>query len=455
MTPMNIRRFAQHLVALRPSRIVSTFGPAAIGLCAGTFFSTTSLTAGEHDHHAHHKDHSAHQAATTGKAPAPETTQDEHEKHEPDHGQKVPDMDHSGSHHSASHHDGAHDDGAHGDGVGEGHHDHTRHARAPIGVMGDHIHPKGQFMMSYRFMRMHMEGSRIGTRNVSPQTIVTTVPNRFLGQPMQPPTLRVVPTKMTTDMHMFGAMYAPTNNLTLMGMVNYIEKEMDHLTFMGRAGTAIRGGFTTRSEGFGDVKLTGLYRLYDDPVHHLHLNLGLSIPTGDITKRDTVLAPTGMRPNLRLPYAMQLGTGTFDLLPGLTYAGSVGDVSWGAQYRAEIRLEDENNEGYAWGDKHAVTAWVAYQWAPWISTSLRLDAMTQDSIDGFDANIVAPVQTADPDNYGGERVDAFIGVTLSGQSGAFKGHRLALEVGTPIFQDLNGPQLETDWTVTLGWQKLF
>ena len=256
--------------------------------------------------------------------------------------------------------------------------------------MSDHLHKKGEWMFSYRYMRMHMEGNRIGDNSVSPTTIATTVPNRFFGRPMQPPTLRVVPTKMTMDMHMFGAMYAPTDDLTLMGMVNYIEKEMDHLTFMGPAGPAIRGSFTTRSEGFGDVKLGGLYRLYDDSVHHFHLNLGLSLPTGDITQRDDVLAPTGARPTLRLPYAMQLGTGTFDLLPGITYNGRVGDVSWGAQYRAEIRLEDENDEGYAWGDKHAVTAWAAYQWAPWISTSLRVDAMTQDSIDGIDPRIVAP-----------------------------------------------------------------
>ncbi len=326
---------------------------------------------------------------------------------------------------------------------------------APIGVMGDHMHKKGEWMFSYRFMRMHMEGNRTGNNNVSPATIATTVPNRFFGRPMQPPTLRVVPTKMTMDMHMFGVMYAPTNDLTLMGMVNYIKKDMDHLTFMGPTGTAIRGGFTTRSQGFGDVKLSGLYRLYDDPIHHFHLNLGISLPTGDIKESDDVLTPTGTRPTVRLPYAMQLGTGTFDLLPGITYTGRVENVSWGAQYLAEIRLESENDEGYAFGDRHAVTAWAAYQWAPWISTSLRLDAMTQDSIDGIDSNIVAPVQTADPDNYGGERVDALFGINLVGQSGVFRGHRLAFEIGTPVLQDLNGPQMETDWTATVGWQKAF
>ena len=56
-----------------------------------------------------------------------------------------------------------------------------------------------------------------------------------------------------------------------------------------------------------------------------------------------MLAPNGARPTLRLPYAMQLGTGTFDLLPGLTYSGHKDAWSWGGQYSAAIRLEDEKD----------------------------------------------------------------------------------------------------------------
>jgi hypothetical protein len=74
---------------------------------------------------------------------------------------------------------------------------------------------------------------------------------------MQPPTLRVVPTQMTMHMHMFGAMYAPTDWLTLMLVGSYLKKDMEHLAFMGPAGTAVRGGFTTRASGFGDTKIGG------------------------------------------------------------------------------------------------------------------------------------------------------------------------------------------------------
>lgn len=326
---------------------------------------------------------------------------------------------------------------------------------APIGVMGDHLHKKGEYMFSYRYMRMDMEGNRIGTDSVSPQTIVTTQPNRFFGTPGQPPTLRVVPTEMTMDMHMFGMMFAPSDNVTLMFMLPFVEKSMDHITFAGGMGTSILGGFTTESEGLGDPRVTALVRLWDRGHHHLHANLGLSLPAGSITQTGRVLAPNGMMPTLRLPYAMQLGTGTFDALPGLTYTGRRNDLSWGLQYRASIPLEDENDQGYRWGDKHGLTGWLAYEWAPWISTSLRADAVTQDAIHGIDPRIVAPVQTADPDNYGGDRVDLALGVNLVGQRGLLRGHRLAFEIAVPVYQDLNGPQMETDIVATVGWQKAF
>jgi len=332
---------------------------------------------------------------------------------------------------------------------------HRADGHAPIGVMGDHMHAKGEWMLSYRYMHMEMKNSRDGTSSISPEETVTTVANPFFGSPMQPPTLRVVPTQMTMDMHMFGAMYAPTDWLTLMLMGSYIKKDMDHLTFMGPTGTRVAGNFTTRSSGFGDTKVGGLIRLFDDETHHFHLNAVFSLPTGSISETDDVLAPTGATPTLTLPYPMQLGSGTFDFLPGVTYTGTSGNMGWGAQYTGVIRLESENHEDYSLGDEHRITAWGSYSWKPWISTSARIAGQTIDKISGQNPDIVAPVQTADPDNQGGERVDVLLGVNLMGQEGAIAGHRVAFEFGAPIYQDLNGPQLESDWTFAVGYQKAF
>lgn len=339
------------------------------------------------------------------------------------------------------------------------HRDHSEHRTAPIGVMGDHLMNAGEWMTSYRYMRMDMDGNRDGSSGIGASTIVTTVPNRFFGIPGQPPTLRVVPTDMQTDMHMFGAMYGVTDWLTVMTMGMYLERDMDHITFAGGVGTTQLGEFTTESEGFGDTRITGLVQVYEDATHRVHLNAGLSLPTGSITEEDTVLAPNGMTPIIRLPYAMQLGSGTFDAMPGITYNGMQDNVFWGAQYVGEIRLEDENDEGYSLGDKHFITAWGGYQRTPsqayGVETSLRLTGSTQDDISGIDPLIVAPVQTADPNNYGGEMVELGFGASVTGKQGVIEGHRLAAEFTIPLYRDLNGPQLERDYTFTLGWQKAF
>jgi hypothetical protein len=327
-------------------------------------------------------------------------------------------------------------------------------SHAPIGVMGDHMHEAGEWMVSYRYRHMVMEGNEGGTDDLSPEQIVTTIPNRFFGQPMQPPTLRVVPTDMTMEMHMLGAMYAPTDWVTAMLMVNYVDKEMDHITFQGPVGTARLGKFTTRSSGFGDTRLTGLFRLYEDTAHHLHLSAGISFPTGATTETDQVLAPNGQRPTQRLPYPMQLGSGTYDLLPGLTYTGNLGDIAWGAQYTGVVHL-GTNDEGYSLGDDHRLTAWASYLWRPWASASFRVEGQHIGNIDGQDPEIVAPVQTADPDRQGRDRVDILFGFNLAGETGLLRGHRVAFEFGLPVYQDLEGPQLETDWLLTAGYQYSF
>lgn len=89
------------------------------------------------------------------------------------------------------------------------------------------------------------------------------------------------------------------------------------------------------------------------------------------------------------------------------------------------------------------------------STSARLAGRLAGRIDGDDDEIVAPVQTADPESYGGQRLDLLFGVNLAGQSGWLRGHRVGFETGLPVYQDLNGPQLETDWLLTIGWQLAF
>ncbi len=300
----------------------------------------------------------------------------------------------------------------------------------PIGVMGAHTHHPGGWMISYRYMFMDMAGNRDGRDNLHSREVLADY--------------MVSPTEMTMEMHMLGLMFAPTQNLTLMAMVPYIRMEMDHITRMG-----VR--FTTKSDGAGDFKTTALYHLFSNNPHSLLLNAGLSWPTGSIDEKDDT--PAGS--NVKLPYPMQLGSGTVDLLPGITYVGQTEGWSWGSQIMATIRL-GENSNDYTLGDRIELTGWITREWIDWLSTSLRIDGQVWGNIDGADPDLnPALIPTADPDRRAGNRVDLLLGVALKGTRGKLINHQLAIEGGFPVYQDLDGPQLETDWILTAGWQWIF
>jgi hypothetical protein len=313
-----------------------------------------------------------------------------------------------------------------------GHHssEHNHIGNEPIGVMGAHAHSQGDWMFSYRFMRMDMDGNRDDSDRIST--------NRVLKDYM------IAPQSMTMDMHMLGAMYGVNDDVTVMLMVPYLDVEMDHVTRMGAK-------FTTRTNGIGDVKLSSLIRVQEWNGGQLSLNAGISIPTGSIDEKDDT--PAGA--NQHLPYPMQLGSGTYDLLPGLTYLGNNDSLSWGAQAVGTIRLSDNDND-YSLGDRFNLTTWIVKDWTSQFSSSLRVNGEWWSNVDGSDRKLspMAPnmVPTADPDKRAGRRFDLLVGASFSPASGWFAGQRIAAEFGAPVYQNLDGPQLETDWTVTVGWQ---
>lgn len=320
---------------------------------------------------------------------------------------------------------------------------HRPDGHAPIGVMADHLHPGGEWMITLRWMRMEMDGLGDGTSSVNPDNV--------LGNPMLGTGFLAVPLRMTTDMLMLSGMYAPSDNLTLMSMVPYLQREMDLAHTSGQ-------NFDTESSGLGDVRIAGLYGLVSGAQTRAHASLGLSFPTGSTTETDTVLGPGAVSVNARLPFPMQLGSGTYDLSPGFTWTHFRDQHSVGAQLMHMVRL-GENDEGYTLGDITMASLWGAIRHSERWSTSLRLGYTHRENIDGSENSIGLPggaappiaAPTADPNLQGFDRVDLFLGVNFQGTGG----HRLALEVGTPVYQDVDGPQLETELIFTVGWQLAF
>jgi len=303
---------------------------------------------------------------------------------------------------------------------------------APIGVMGDHMHAAGEWMVSYRYMKMHMDGNRDGTSGESQADVLED--------------FMVAPDEMDMEMHMLGFMYAPRDYLTLMVMVPFVKNTMDHTTRMGAE-------FETESTGLADISATALIKLWRNEDHDVHLNAGLSFPTGTISTRDD----TPAEDNAVIPYPMQLGSGTLDLLPGITYNGRHEDFSWGGQARGTVRL-GKNKQNYRKGNDYLLTGWGAYQLADSVSAGLRMQYKQWFNYKSSDDRITGPmimVPTADPDRRAGKRLELGPSVNLLVPHSAFEGVRLGFEMLFPLVRDLDGPQLETDWTLTVGLQYAF
>jgi hypothetical protein len=152
---------------------------------------------------------------------------------------------------------------------------------------------------------------------------------------------------------------------------------------------------------------------------------------------------------------MQLGSGTFDALPGITYLGQGDRLSWGLQAMGTVRL-GENHREYRLGNRGLGTGWLAARLNDWTSVSARAELTAWGDIEGADPALnPAMVPTADPSVRSGKRADVGVGFNFEVPRGGLDGNRLAVEALFPVWQDLSGPQLETDWTVTVGWQYAF
>lgn len=327
-----------------------------------------------------------------------------------------------------------------------GHHDEA-FKLAPIGVMGSHVHGEGELMFSYRFMFMEMEGLRDGTSRKSQ--------NEELGymMPMPGQSYAMLPRRMTMKMHMLGAMYGLTDDWTMTLMVPWLENDMDSSSRMMPMSQVNK--FSTQSEGFGDVKIGSLYRFHKAEDYELIFNMTLSLPTGGLDEDDNT--PMSMGQDVVLGYPMQLGSGTYDLMPGITLTGHNDVWGYGAQAIATFRL-GRNSEEYSKGDALKINTWLSRKITENFSTSLRLELNSWVDYDGHDDELVGRrnmMPTADEDLRAVTRADALIGFTYLFTQGALAGNSIGLEVGMPFYQDIDGPNLETDYTVTLGWQVRF
>ena len=316
---------------------------------------------------------------------------------------------------------------------------------APIGIMGDMHH--GKFMLSLRQEFMHMNGNLLKGNDISDHEIIN-LPNTVSSMPAN---LSVVPKEMNMQMTMLGGMYSPSSNLTLMAMAMYMSKSMDLKAFKPMMNRDFIGKFKTSSSDLSNLSLSLLYRLNQGMNSRWHLETGLQQSVGENASKDTVLTPMNRRMDMILPYGMQPSDDATSLIFGLTNVRTLkSGIIWGNQIRSKSVISDKQ---WSFGDKEELNSWLQIPLSRSVSVSSRLNAIHQDKISGRDISISAPVQTADPRNYGGLNVYFAMGVNLLTTIFSSNNHRFGLEVIFPIDQDTNNLQMKTDYKVVFGYQK--
>lgn len=336
-----------------------------------------------------------------------------------------------------------------------GHANHVDHAlhgsHAPAGVMFDHMLSKsGEMMVGARYMRSTQSGNMLkGSDNVSDQAIVN---NGCQGNPCF-----TSPSDMNMNMIMLDLMYAPTDWLTLMLMPQFVNMNMSTRTLNGAPEgdieeQALISHHTLHEHttgGIGDTGMYALIKLFEQQGHHIHGTLGISAPTGavDLKFRDTHRIDAGFE-----HYGMQLGSGTWDFKPSMTYTGKLDKYSWGTQLNGTVRLANSNQSGFAFGDIFQSTAWGSYSVLNWLSASVRGIYTLQGSVRGEYNGTFHKLGPVDyPSNYGGRYWDVGFGVNAFVPGGRFQGNTFSFEWLQPVHDDVNGYQLPRTGALSFTW----
>lgn len=329
--------------------------------------------------------------------------------------------------------------------------DHGMHKashHAPSGIMGGEYHKKGQLMFSIKKMRMNMkQNSNLGKR-LSDQQIIS-LPNPYSNGSMLPK-LSAVPLNMNMDMTMLEGMYGISDKYTLMLMATYLSKNMNLNSYKAMGDRALVGSFSTQTANLSSFSLSSLIRIKETKAYKLHLEVGLEKSIGSNDAEGEILNPMSMKINARFPYAMQTGDKSTSLISAMTFTKIDEDWSYGSQIKNKQAIDKED---WNFGNSTSLNFWISKDVSDQLSLSLRGSFLYQDSLEGRDVKIMAPVQTSNPKNYGGKTYEVAFGVNRLLKVGS--GNSLGLELVMPVKQKLNGPQMELNNSLNLVFRKSF
>jgi hypothetical protein len=186
--------------------------------------------------------------------------------------------------------------------------------------------------------------------------------------------------------------------------------------------------FNFTAYGLGDPSVSANYTFFPNQNNLLEFSGGISFPFGSVNQR----GKSPVKDNDYLPFPMQMGSGTFDILPAIFYRGFIDKFSWIGLAKGDIRI-GKNLMNFKFGNMYSAMGMLRYDWLGWLAPSVRLEAMYTDKYEG-NTRELTPGFLPDPSTLSTFNLDFVFNLSFFTGTGIFKNSSLDLDFSLPVVQ---------------------
>jgi hypothetical protein len=229
------------------------------------------------------------------------------------------------------------------------------------------------------------------------------------------------------NMQLATVQYEFTPKLTMMVMASRLDNYVETNLFGNR--------YKDRTEGAGDTLVSAVSSYAPSASFLVVGDLGVSVPTGSINEKNKA-DPTG---ESTLAYNMQLGSGTYDTVVGVTPMYFTPDYQLGGRLSATLR-NGYNSEGYRLGNLYKGEFWADYPTSLGLTPRLTGYYKHKDSIVGEDKRLgryKGGVFKDLTEFYYHNQVNWEVSAALKYSKELTKAVAVTAEVGKPLLQDMS------------------
>jgi hypothetical protein len=294
-----------------------------------------------------------------------------------------------------------------------------------------------------QFKSVEFKGYLDGTKSLSNDEVLWDAPNM---EPRTDKNFPVVPTVITQEAAVFALGYKLSNQWLVSALAPYIKQETDHISIVPGY-----NNFNIKTSGIGDISVVALYNWLNSNKGVWGFSFGVSLPTGSIDEEGDTPREAG---DQQLPYTMQLGSGTYDFPLALSYQYShsgVHDITVGLSAKIRTGTNDRN---YRLGNNYGLNGRYEFDLSSALQPFFLMDFEYSKPIHGQDDTLLVPLppgfpypaSITNPELFGGKKVNLALGLLWR----VVNDVRFTVEIGAPIYQNLNGPQPKENWQTTIN-----